>query len=119
MAENKLLKEWEAARDDLGINIVAPYEVALGNSRKIHADIFVPDFGHDNGTLIFRDTEAVWPHREELSKLGYGYSVLEEPSADVEHLYDREPFIEMLSEWGWTGNEADKPEWLLPQGEDK
>jgi len=33
--------------------------------------------------------------------MGYGYTSYFEP--DDDSLYDRESFIEMLSDWGWAG----------------
>ena len=109
MTKSKLLREWETARDDLGIEIIAPYEVDLGNNVKIRAEILVRNFGGRNGTLIFTNSDVFWPCRDQLCNLGYGYSVLEEPK----ETYDREIFIEMLSEWEWDGDEAKKPIWLM------
>jgi hypothetical protein len=115
--QSRLIKEWEAARADLGIEITAPYEVELPSGRKVTAKLLVKHFGHRHGTLIFSDTEAVWPYRKELAALGYAYSVLEEPTTQTDQLYDRDIFIDMLSEWEWTGDEQRKPQWILPSVE--
>ena len=117
MAESRLIKKWQAARDDLGIDIVVTYEVELESGRGLSAKLLVKHFGHRNGTLIFSDAEEVWPYRNELAALGYAYSVLEEPTSD--EVYDRDIFIDMLSEWEWTGDEQDKPEWVLPPAEEE
>jgi hypothetical protein len=45
---------------------------------------------------------------EEAVQAGYGFSVLGEPSDE----YDRDVFIELLSEWGWHGPESERPAWL-------
>jgi len=119
MAKSKLTAKWEEARDDLGIEIVAPYEVDLKNGIKVRAELLVRTFGARIGTLVFTEIDAVWPHRNELSSLGYGYSVLDEPTDKANELYDRELFIDMLSEWEWTGTEAEKPSWLRPPPEEE
>ena len=114
MAESRLIKKWHAARDDLGIEIVAPYKVELPSGLTLTAKLLVKHFGHRIGTLVFTDVEEVWPHRRELTAFGYSYSVLEEPTSDTDERYDREVFINMLTEWEWTGDEQDQPNWILP-----
>ena len=115
MSKSKLVEKWEAARDDLGLDIVVPYEVDLGNNVKLQAKLLVRNFGARNGILVFTDMDLVWPHRNELSNLGYGYSVLDEPTDKTNEAYDRDLFIDMLSEWEWTGGEATRPSWIGPQ----
>jgi len=116
MSKN-LLKHWEAARDDLGIDIVAPYKVDLGNDVKVQAEILVKNFGGKIGTLVFTNTNAVRPYDEQLCNLGYGWSVLDEP-ASHEMIYNREGFIDMLSEWEWVGDADKKPSWVKEQAQD-
>jgi hypothetical protein len=110
MIKAKLLKQWEAARDDLGLEIVAPFEIDLGNNVKVLADILVKDFGGRNGTLVVTSYDVIKSYQEQLRKFGYGFSVLSEPSG--EPIYDREVFVDMLSEWEWTGKTAAKPCWI-------
>ena len=112
MSKSKLLQEWETARDDLGLEIVAPYEVDLGNNGKLRAEILVKNFGGRNGTLIFTDEDKFWKYHEQLSALHYGTSVLDEPTDEDNEIYDRDSFIEMLSEWEWTGEAGAKPGWV-------
>lgn len=119
MDKSKLIEKWEAARDDLGLDIVAPYDAYLKNDTKLRAKLLVKNFGARNGTLVFTDLDLVWPHRDELSKLGYGYSVLDEPTSKTDEAYDRDLFIDMLSEWEWLGDEASRPNWLGPPPSDE
>jgi hypothetical protein len=116
MPRSKLLEEFEAARDDLGIEIVAPYEVELPEGTKIRADVLLRNFGGRNGTLIFTSTNGVAPYGDQLCNLHYGVSVLEEPGTAN---YDRDVFVDMLSEWEWTGSEAAKPNWIKRPLEEK
>lgn len=114
MPESKLLKKWKSARAELGLDIVAPYEVDLGNNVKVRAEFLVKHFGGRNGTLIFTDSDEFWKYHDQLSKLHYGTSVLDEPTDEADVLFDKEAFIEMLSEWEWTGSEGEKPDWIKP-----
>lgn len=61
------------------------------------------------GNLIFRSFEAIQGDDRELIALGYGYSVMGIPTQP----YDREAMIEVLSDWGWTGNPFQAPSWLI------
>jgi hypothetical protein len=108
MQKSKLLAQFEAARDNLGIVIAAPYEVDIDDNVKVRAEILVKHFGGKNGTLVVANYAVVKPYLEQLRILRYGFSVLEEPS----EAYNREIFIEMLSDWGWTGDGAMKPAWF-------
>lgn len=114
MTQSKLARQWEAARDDLGIDIVVPYCVRLANGKEVLAVALVKHFGYGKGMLIFADADAVWPYRTELLDSGYGYSVLEEPTTKADEHYDRESFVDILSDWEWTGAVDDKPDWLKP-----
>lgn len=101
---------WKAAEDDLGLEIVAPFEVCLASTQNLVAKFLVKNFGERNGMLVFTDYEAIKPHQEQLHDLGYGFSILE--SQHENEVYTREDFIDLLSEWGWTGDIAMKPKWI-------
>jgi hypothetical protein len=109
----KLLEKWKAARDDLNLEIVTPYEVEVGNNLRVHAESLVKYFGGKNGTLIFTNIDAFRPVGEELCDQGYGISVLDEPTSEANELYNRDLFINLLSEWEWTGDDRAKPDWLI------
>ena len=106
-----LAKKWEAAADDLGIEIVAPYSVQVDNNVTIRADLLVRNFGARNGMLVVTDYGTVKSYVQQLVKLGYGFSVLEEPAEGES--YDRETLIHMLSDWSWSGPEDRKPGWIV------
>jgi hypothetical protein len=116
MAKSKLVEKFELARDDLGLVIVAPYEVTLPSGNSVRADLLLKHFGGRLGMLVFATAGGVAPYGDDLYDLGYGISVLSEPD---EVKYDRASFIEMLSDWGWTGSDSDKPAWLKPPPEDE
>lgn len=96
---------------DLGLEIKAPYVIAVHTDKTLAAECLVVNFGDRNGMLVFTNYDVVKPHREQLQNLGYGYSVLEQPKANED--YVREDFIDLLSDWGWTGDSAVRPKWII------
>jgi len=109
---SKLLEKWMTAQRDLGLDIVAPYAVRLSDTVELRAEFLVKNFGGPTGMLVIKNYAQVKPYLESLQSLGYGFSVLEEPKDKLNQTYDRETVIDILSDWGWTGPQADKPQWL-------
>lgn len=60
--------------------------------------------------LIFTDFSVVQPFVDEVEVRGYGFSTLSEPSRAA---YDRDAFVEMLCDWGWSGPEQERPAWWV------
>lgn len=104
---------WNTASADLGIEIVAPFEVVLASGECIKVHLLVPHFGAAKGMLLLTDYSLIEDHTSEIIQAGYGFSVFSEPEASEE--YDRDSYIEVLRDWGWSGPESEKPAWL--QGE--
>ena len=110
MTSIRLIEKWQRAKKDLGIEFVAPYELEIHPGVRIRADLWVPQFGGKEGTLVVTEYSGIEPHLSRIRELGYGFSVLEEPSRPES--YDRATFIDMLSDWGWTGQPEKKPGWV-------
>jgi hypothetical protein len=91
--------------------------VELSSEITIHADLLVKNFGAQNGMLIITNYSIVKPHLEQIKKFGYGFCVLDNPDGKIVDLYNRKVFIEMLSDWGWSGEKDKKPKWLVPPSE--
>ena len=106
--------DWKEAEADLDLNIEAPAEVALPDGRKFLGDFILRNFGGRSGTVVIQDYDRFEPYQHEIVKLGYGFSTLEPGKSEN---YDRQEFIEMLSEWGWTGDPKKAPAWLIPEEE--
>jgi hypothetical protein len=72
--------------------------------------VLVSKFGGRHGSLVVTDYSKLKPHLSRIRELGYGFSVLEDPKQPGG--YDRSTYIEMLSDWGWTGEPEKKPSWV-------
>jgi hypothetical protein len=99
---------WRMAADDLHITVVAPFDLVLPSGGSIHADALVRSFGAAEGMLIVTESTAVWPFRDEIVQLGYGFSVMDPP----EGRHNLDDIREMLEDWGWSGDDSDRPSWL-------
>jgi hypothetical protein len=99
---SKLLQAWRLAAMDLGISVRA------------HGDgVIVDDFGRANGTLCWlleADVQCQEQLRHHAKRLGMGSSALNAVYAR----YDRHEYIDMLNDWGWTGD-GRAPAWYTGQ----
>ena len=98
------LRRWQQAADELGFTLLSPYELRAATGATVTYATLLPEFGSEHGMLVIiaRDyTEATRVAREQ----GFGYSVLSDDSA-----YDRDSFVEMLCDWGWTSKQP-PPAW--------
>ena len=107
MKSNFFREKWEKAASDLSIEVLIPFDLR-GEGINLVAEVLVKNFGGEKGTLVFKDFDEIRMNHPQLVQLGYGWSILEAASPN----YNREVFIEMLSEWEWTGEEAGKPDWV-------
>lgn len=106
---NRPEKAWIDAANDLGIRFIHPYKFTGMNKEEYEVAGLLPDFGIGKGVLITNrksDEEAVI-----MADLTNDYSTTG-LSPRYYDKYDRETFIETLSEWGWKGERSKKPDWI-------
>jgi len=106
----KLLSWLAQARDELGLHVDREFTVALDDKHVIHAVARVRDLGAEKGMLVVSDYDEVKAHLAQITKAGYGLSVLDEPSPLEE--YDLERYAQMFRDWGWSGVESQRPQWM-------
>jgi len=111
----KKWKIWCEAANDLGFEIQSPVYLKLKTGKVLKPEFLVVNFGAVNGTLVFIKSDQVWEDQQEIIDMGYTFSVFNAPG--IHEKYNREDFIEILSEWGWCGDESKKPDWILDQEE--
>jgi hypothetical protein len=111
IVETYISPAWEKAEKDLNLDIEVPFTVKLNNNIEFSAAFLVRNFGAKNGMLIIRDGNQVSECGNQLHESGYGYCVMRKPKIEGE--YNRIAFVDMLSDWGWTGPSNEKPSWIF------
>jgi len=105
----RMSEDWQRAKRELGIRVDAPAEILLGGGTLIRVPALVHDFGAPRGTVVVVRHEELRPYRESLLERGYSYSSYGVP--DLNRPFDRENTIDMLCEWGWSGEMGKQPGW--------
>lgn len=107
MDGNNLIKIWEKASSDLGLSIITPFVLEVETNTFIEVDLLVKDFGADKGMLILQKFGIISMYEKKIIDMGYGYSVMSEPADNEEYI--RSDFIELLNDWGWSGDPNMRP----------
>lgn len=103
---DKLINSWKIAHVELGIDIISPY-VMNTKGGKVEFPILVRRFGRKKGTLI--TTHAEFTDNDIPVDKDYYFSIVNEKEYSE---YNKELFIETLEDWGYFGDENDKPDWF-------
>ena len=100
---------WTRAAQDLRIEIITPFEVIFHDGSRLHVAALIKNFGPPNGMLVNDDYAVLAPYTTKILESGYGYAsnLGSDPTA-----YTRPSLIEILKDWGWSGAESKKPDWL-------
>jgi hypothetical protein len=100
------------AAEELGVRVLIGYTVTLSDGRRLLSQALFPDFGSALGTLVFRSQDEIDAGvRHQLMALGFGISTFPEPGPN--EVFDIDSYKEMLSEWGWTSEGRNRPDWLI------
>lgn len=83
----------------LGIQIVIPFSLTVCGNIRIDAQALLPQLGGPRGMIVVSRYDDLNGAAAQLDGLGYGYSVLDEPTP--EEKFDLESQIEMFTDWGW------------------
>ena len=95
--------------EDLGIDVVTPFDAILSDGKRLPVAALVKDFGSPKGMLIALDYNILKPHRDKIIESGFGYSTL---IGNSPAKYDRGTMIDILKDWGWSGPEDKRPIWV-------
>ncbi len=103
--DEPLIKAWKTAAQELGLDIISPLRMNTENG-KVSYPVLVKNFGGKKGTIIARHVLFIdYPMPKHKD---YYFSAV---NADSYSKYNREKFIETLEDWGYYGDETNKPEW--------
>jgi hypothetical protein len=108
MTANQITSAFIQAADGLGFSFEPAFSVTLKDGSAIQSLGLVRHFGSKLGTLIFSESQCPSTSQcEELHGMGYFYSGLFE----LYYEFDEELFKETLNDWGFFGNEQERPNW--------
>jgi hypothetical protein len=109
---NKMQELLLHAANELGIRIIVGFIVRLPDDYLLPTEALFPDLGGLNGTIVLNsDYEFDAEVRRSLMAQGFSISAFSEPLQNEN--FDLDSYAEMFTEWGWTGNECLKPEWMI------
>jgi hypothetical protein len=100
---------WQKAAADLGIDVVTPFETTLTDGTRVEVSALVRDFGAKRGMVVDANYDIIQPYTKKLVEDGYGFS---SNFGESPESYDRDSMIEILADWGWSGEPAKKPDCL-------
>jgi|SRR5579884_2301517 len=107
MSRDELISQaWLEAAADLGIRVLAPFEMQGEDGSTVLFEAHIPDFGGPKGTVAASVGNRVAGIREQN---GYFPSDLGTP---YRH-YERQLFIDTLVDWGWSGESGKEPPWYV------
>jgi hypothetical protein len=104
--DNDVLKAWREAAIDLGLKIHSPFILKIDTGEELEYGMLIENFAGDQGVLVLTEFEKMDDDEPEM--YGYCSSAL---APEYYEKYDRESFIETLTEWGYYGAVEDKPNW--------
>jgi hypothetical protein len=108
--DTRMARAWKEAANDLGIEFLSPFRFAGPDGCEYVCSGLLIHFGGPKGTTIHSgledpDLEATI---EAAEAMGFYTSGL---SPHYYEAYDRELFTNTLNDWGWFGDESQKPSW--------
>jgi hypothetical protein len=106
---DRLVRAWHRAAEDLGISVVAPYQVADQQSQTaVDSVAWVESFGSARGAVVVGRHYPREPIKSIAKAHGQFCSFIDEESYAE---YDRDLFVATLNDWGWYGDPDETPEW--------
>jgi hypothetical protein len=104
----KLQEHFKKACEALGLDIHLDYAIDLESKKQIMCPVYIPHLGNTKGMIVVTTFYEIKGVERELLKQGYGYSCISEPSG----AFQKEAFIELFNDWGWSGPSTEKPHWM-------
>jgi len=102
--DTEIMHAWTQAAADLGIRVVAPFSLATETGEEVLFEAHILDFGGPKGIVVSnKDGDPRGVRRAN----GFYWSDL---YPDYRK-YDRQLFIDTLSDWRWFGEKGKEPSW--------
>jgi hypothetical protein len=110
MRFERVINAWREAAVDLKIKIQSPFILTTSDGREFKYELLIENFGSDLGTLMCSTQSNI--DIKTQKEYGY-YCSLVYP--DAYSVYERELFIDTLNDWGYFGEDTQKPVWYTGQ----
>jgi hypothetical protein len=114
---NKMQEHLLAAAEALSLRIELNPSLTLASGKVLTFDALFPDLSNPNGIFVFDSDGRPFldpADDREIGEKGFGVSSWAGPKDDE---VDLQSYVEVFSEWGWTGDEGKRPEWMIQQVE--
>lgn len=100
MDDIKLFEAWQITADDLKLSVSFPWK-----QNEYELGILIRDFGSKKGTIVTGlntnlDFKKVEKEGYYYSQLGQGYEK-----------YEKSLYIDTLNDWGYFGDNENRPDW--------
>lgn len=106
------LMEWKLIAKELNLQVEIPYTLNI-DGKLIEVNLLLRNFGGIPGTIIVNDYDKIKDYTKKFGSLGFSVFSTPPKFEPLLTAQEKEEIIYMLSEWGWTGPEDEKPSWLL------
>ena len=107
--ETALAQAWRTAATDLQFEFVSPYTFVDNEGNPHTCAGLLVHFGGPKGTLIISQYDDDAALDVVGPALGFYTSALNPRAYEK---YDRERFIDTLTDWGWYGDPEKRPAWF-------
>jgi hypothetical protein len=105
MGNKEMIEAWRQAARDLGLKIQIPLKLTVDGD-EINCYLLIEEFGSKKGTVVFSIDEM-----DDINgpgKAGFYCSALNPLTYGK---YDRDHFVETLTDWGYYGDKNNVPSW--------
>jgi hypothetical protein len=113
---NRMQEYLLRAAEILSLKITIDPSFRLSNGKVLFFDALLHNLSNQNGILILNSDHNIQLEsdvRQELSRSGFGVSEFGGPTKN--EMFDIDSYIEMFSEWGWSGETEKRPAWMLDE----
>lgn len=108
--DHRLIARWKTAATELGIKVVAPVELQDAAGIAFSCEVFLPDFGSNNGSLIV-SPKTERRIRPQLRSLADTIFIVHE----IGSAYKQTHVVDELMDFGWFGKRDEEPDWFITQ----
>ena len=103
--DEAIISAWRDASHDLGIRVIAPFDISTDSGETVRYEVFIADFGASKGTVAGVLSDP-FPDTLRINQVFYAPNL--GPSYQR---YDRDLFLATLNDWKWFGDGTVKPLW--------